>query len=71
MSARDIYESVVRQLPAYDRLRLASMILADLTSTDGGGLDMHEDWNEDDNDLSAFALTSAEPISPPEEHHAA
>jgi hypothetical protein len=47
------------------------MILADLTSTDGGGLDMHEDWNEDDNDLSAFALTTAEPTVPPEEHHAA
>jgi hypothetical protein len=71
MSAREVFENVVRKLPAFDRLRLASLILADLTNTEAGGLDMPSNLNDDDalDDLSAFAIRPAPPGTPAEENN--
>jgi hypothetical protein len=60
MSARDIYENGIRQLPAMDRLRLASLILDDLAASDGDGLDIRDDWSDEDIvDLTKFSLNSS------------
>jgi hypothetical protein len=63
MTAREVFENVVRKLPAFDRLRLASMILADLTNTEASGLDMPSNVIDDDalDDLSAFAIRPLPP----------
>lgn len=57
MSAREIYENTIRQLPAMDRLRLASLILEDLTVSGGNGLDLSDEWSDQDiADLNAASL---------------
>ena len=48
MSAREIYENGIRQLPAMDRLRLASIILDDLAKTNGGDLDISDEWSDEE-----------------------
>jgi hypothetical protein len=60
MSAREIYESSIRQLPAIDRLRLASLILDELAASQGEGLDIQDGWSEQDlADLSKASLKHA------------
>jgi hypothetical protein len=62
MSARDVYDKSIRQMPAIDRLRLASLILDDLAGSGGAGLDISDEWNEQDmHDLAAFAVKQAGP----------
>ena len=59
MSARELYDKSIRQLPAVDRLRLAAMILDELAATSGAGLDLRDDWTEQDiADLAAYSLNS-------------
>jgi hypothetical protein len=68
MSPREIYENSIRQLPAMDRLRLASLILDDLAASDGTELDIREDWSEEDAaDLIAFSLKHAGNSEPSED----
>ena len=46
--------------PAIDRLRLASLILDELAVSGGAGLDLREDWSDEDlADLSRFSLKHA------------
>jgi hypothetical protein len=48
MTVREVYEKSVCQLPAMDRLRLASLILDDLAASGGTGLDIRDDWSDED-----------------------
>jgi hypothetical protein len=60
MSAREIYDTTIRQLSPIERLRLASFILDDLAATGGSGLDLRDDWSDEDMaDLSKFSLQHA------------
>lgn len=57
MTAREIYDTVIRKLSAVDRLRLASLILDDLAAASGAGLDIRDEWNDEDvADLAAYSL---------------
>ena len=57
MSARELYDKTIRQLPAVDRLRLAALILDELAAASGAGLDIRDDWSEEDIvDLAAHSL---------------
>ncbi|MDQ3649261.1 MAG: hypothetical protein M3458_03065 [Acidobacteriota bacterium] len=58
-NARELYTSAVRQLPAKERLQLAALILEDLTRTPET-LDIDDAWSDqDEQDLTAFALAHA------------
>ena len=46
MSALEIYEKNIRQLPAIDRLGLASLILEDLTACGDAGVNVRDDWSK-------------------------
>ena len=60
MNAREIYDATIRQLPALDRLRLASLILDDLAATAGAGIDLRDSWSQEDiSELAAFSLKDA------------
>ncbi len=70
MSTREIYEKTIRQLPAMDRLRLATMILDDLTESKGAGLDISDEWSDEDiADLTAFAMKRADQTVSDEENN--
>lgn len=59
-TAQDIYSNTVLPLPASEKLRLATMILAGLTESAATALDFSEQWSEEDvRDLSAFASQHA------------
>ena len=63
MSAREVYDSAVRKLTPLERLRLATMILDDLTASQGAGLDISDEWSDDDiRDMTAFSLKHAEAL---------
>jgi hypothetical protein len=68
MSARELYNKAIKQLPAVDRLRLAAMILDDLAATSGAGLDIRDDWTDEDiADLAAYSLKHAASVAPHED----
>ena len=68
MSAREIYDRTIRQLPPVERLQLASLILDDLAASSGAGLDFRDDWSEEDvADLTAFSLRHGVSSIPGEE----
>jgi hypothetical protein len=57
MSAKELYEKSVRWLTPVERLRLASLILEDLTASNAEGLDLRDDWSEEDvRDLASFSM---------------
>jgi hypothetical protein len=59
MKAKDLYQSVL-QLSPKERLRLAVMILNDITA-DEETIEYSDAWTEQDlQDLSAFALSHSE-----------
>jgi hypothetical protein len=61
MSAREIYEASIRTLPAVERLRLASLILDDLAAATRDGVDLSDEWSDDDvADLAAFSVKHAD-----------
>jgi hypothetical protein len=61
MSARELYETTIRKLSPAERLRLASFILDDLAASQGDGLDMSDEWSDQDiADLTAFSLKYAD-----------
>lgn len=68
MTLREIYDNSIRQLPAMDRLRLASLILEDLTAVEGKALDISDEWSDEDmRDLTAFSLQHGDEVAPYEE----
>ena len=61
MSAREIYDSIIRQLVPMERLRLATIILDDLTATGDEGLNMRDDWSDEDiADVARFSMSHAD-----------
>ena len=68
MSARELYEKTIRQLPPMDRLQLASIILSDLTKSAPGDLDIRTDWSDEDlADLSRYSMDHADTSLGPED----
>ena len=68
MSARELYDKSIKPLPVVDRLRLAAMILDDLAATSGAGLDVRDDWSDEDiADLTAYSLKHASNAEPYED----
>jgi hypothetical protein len=68
MSARELYDKAIKPLPAVDRLRLAKMILDDLAVSSGAGLDVRDDWSDEDiADLASYSLKQAATAVPHEE----
>jgi hypothetical protein len=62
MSARDIYDKTIRPLPPMERLRIATLILDDLSASGGKGLDLRDDWSDEDvADLLAYSMNGAAP----------
>ncbi len=58
--AKEYYAKTVRNLSPKERLRLAAMILNDLTSSNGG-IDVSDSWSDRDlQDLTAFTLSHSE-----------
>jgi len=71
MTAREIYERDIRQLPPMDRLRLASLILDDLTGPSSRPLDVSDQWSHEDiADLTKASLDYAAKDNPVEDDHA-
>ena len=70
MSAREIYDKSIRQLPAIERLRLASLILDDLAATNVAELplDVSDEWSDEDiADLSRLNARHANRSVPSED----
>jgi hypothetical protein len=59
-NAKELYAETVRILSPKERLRLAAMILNDLTSSNEG-VDFSDSWsNQDLQDLTTFTLSHSE-----------
>jgi len=57
---QEIYTQVMRALSPQERLRLAALILNDLTLPDSNFIDESDTWTDQDQlDLAAFSLQSA------------
>jgi len=60
MSARDIYDKTIRPLPPMERLRIATFILDELSASGGEGLDIRDDWSDEDvSDLIGYSMSQA------------
>jgi hypothetical protein len=71
MSARELYEKNIRQLPALERLRLATLILDELTAANGAGLDVCDEWTDEDiSELAAYSLKHGASAAPAEDSDA-
>ena len=63
-TAQEVFATSVHDLSAPERLRLASMILQDLTHV----VDQTDAWSEQDQrDLTAFSLQHADQLYPEDE----
>lgn len=66
-NAQEVYTENVRLLPPEERLRLAAMILAELTQAKLVGVEESSEWSKQDiRDLTAFSLNHASTIYPEE-----
>jgi len=60
MSPRDIYDKTIRPLPPMERLRIATLILDELSASDGQGLDIGDGWSDEDvADLTAYSISQS------------
>ncbi len=60
VSAQDMFAEAVRILSPAERLRLASLILNDLTEAELSAVDISDVWSEQDQgDLTVFSLQYA------------
>ncbi|OGO40732.1 MAG: hypothetical protein A2Z04_03845 [Chloroflexi bacterium RBG_16_57_9] len=67
-TAQEIFVETVRALPPTERLRLAAIILEDLTQSHLSVVDTSDTWSEQDqSDLTAFSLQYAATLYPEEE----
>jgi hypothetical protein len=65
---QEIYQSIVATLPLSDRLRLAALILNDLTQQDVAVIDASNTWTEEGQlELTSFSLQYANSLFPEEE----
>ncbi len=68
LTAEEIFTRDVRDLPSSERLRLAALILQDLTRSGATVVEQSESWSDQDRqDLTAFSLEHASQIYPEEE----
>ena len=65
LTAQEVYTGTVRALPPSERLRLASLILQDLTRSDLAVADRGDTWTErGQQDLTAFSVRYAAELYP-------
>jgi hypothetical protein len=68
LTAQEVFTETVRALPPSERLRLAALILQELTQSEVAGVDRSDTWNEQDqHDLTTFSLQYAAELYPEEE----
>jgi len=68
LTAQEVYTNNVRSLPPSERLRLAALILEELTASAASLLDFSDSWSDEDvRDLTAFSLQHAAAAYPEEE----
>lgn len=66
--AQEIYTTTVRILPPEERLRLAALILNELTQANTSAAEASLTWSDDDmHDLLVFSMRHAEASYPEEE----
>ncbi|HET6881325.1 MAG TPA: hypothetical protein VFI31_14280 [Pirellulales bacterium] len=59
-TAESVYQSSVAALPKSERLKLAALILDELTASGGAALDFSDSWSEEDlGDVAAYAAAYA------------
>ena len=64
-TAQKVFTEIVRTLPPGEQLRLAALILQDLTQLDVASVDSSNTWNEQDqSDLTSFSLQYAATLYP-------
>ena len=67
LNAQEAYTENVRPLTPSERLRVAALILAELTQAKLVGVDESSEWSEQDiRDLTAFSLSHAATLYPEE-----
>jgi ribose 5-phosphate isomerase RpiB len=67
-TVQEIYQNIVAILPLSDRLRMAALILNDLTQQNVAVIDVNDTWTEQDQlDLTSFSLQYANSVFPNEE----
>jgi hypothetical protein len=65
---QEIYQNIVATLPLSDRLRLAALILNDLTQQNVAVINASNTWTEQDQlELTSFSLQYANSLFPDEE----
>jgi hypothetical protein len=70
LNAQFVYESSVMALPKSEQLKLAALILEELTATSAPVLDFSDSWSEEDlRDLTAFTGHHAHECYPEETGH--
>lgn len=70
-NAQDVYMVNVHPLPPVERLRVAALILDELTRAAPLAVEESTEWNEEDiRDLTAFSLQYAASLYPEEEEYA-
>ena len=67
-TAQEVFAKAVSVLPLSERLRLAALILQDLTQSEVSVVDRRDAWDErDECDLTAFSLQYAAQLYPEDE----
>jgi hypothetical protein len=67
-TVQEIYRNIVGNLSVSDRLRLAALILNDLTQQNVAVIDASDSWTEQDQlELTSFSLQYANGLFPDEE----
>jgi hypothetical protein len=68
LTAQEVFTETVRALPPSERLRLAALILQELTQAEVAGVDRSDTWSEQDQrDLTTLSLQYAAELYPEEE----
>jgi hypothetical protein len=68
LTAQEVFTETVRALPPSERLRLAALILQELTQSEVAGVDRGDTWNEQDQrDLTTLSLQYAAELYPEED----
>lgn len=64
-TVQDIYVSTIRSLPPDERLRLAALILNDLTQPSAQAIDFEDEWTDEDlRDATVYFMKRAEEMYP-------
>ncbi len=68
LTAQEVFTETVQALPLTERLRLAALILQDLTQSEVAVVNSSDTWSEQDqSDLTAFSLQYAAKLYPEED----